>query len=127
MRLVGLSGKAAGLGVYSVVTGKGGGTTDCMIVVLGIKEDLLWLCWAGYGGSDWKQRDGLGQSILEDTLRVLLSHEGVMGSQEHGFPSNLSRAAGGEGLWRHWVGGLPNTTSLTSPCAIQIIFYVYPT
>lgn len=46
MRLVGLSGKAAELGVYSVVTGKGGGTIDCMIVVLGIKEDLLWLCWA---------------------------------------------------------------------------------
>lgn len=103
MRLVGLSGKAAGLGVYSVVTGKRGGTIDCMIVVLGIKEDLLWLCWAGYGGSNWKQRDGLGQSILEDTLRVLLSHEGVMGSQEHGSPQTSAelqeaRASGDIGL-----------------------------
>lgn len=103
MRLVGVSGKAARLGVYSVVTGKGGGTTDCMIVVLGIKEDPLWLCWAGYNGSDWKQRDGLGRSILEDTLRVLLSHEGVMGSQEHGSPQTSAelqeaRASGDTGL-----------------------------
>lgn len=68
MRLLGLSWKVAGFGI-SPFDAWGGDTTGCMIGVLGMKEDLLWLWWEGYGGSDWKQRDGLGQSFLEDELR----------------------------------------------------------